>query len=238
MSAERSAQFTLDPEDAAEDALAALRRQRLVHSWQATEQGTYDVLVGRGTVGAMPLDPAGVLTLAAMLRRDRVSLSGRGYPMGYRTTRYDLSDGRFLDRYDSRVGRYLDDLPYTAYVPGGDPSGSAAVSFAARTRVEALALAGLARVRGRCTRCQQMRPLALHQDHWRPAPMIRCPGCDADTTTAITLLCDLCREPIVGNTHQGSGFLSSAWRHVATGRSHCDTTDHRWPGIRREAQLL
>lgn len=216
-------QCALDLDDAAEDTLAALRRNRLVLSWNTTDAGTYDVLVGRGTVDVGVLDADGVLALAASLRRDRVTLVGRGRLMGHRWTQYELSDGRHLDRHDGRHGRYLDEYPYSVYVPGGDPSGCAIFSFAARTRVEALALAGLTRVRGRCTRCAHLRPLTWHNHGWRPDPTIRCPGCDASAATSVTLLCHLCREPIVRDPAPGTGPFRCVWIHEATRNSFCDT---------------
>jgi hypothetical protein len=148
VSAERDgAGHRVAAEMAAEYALAALRRDRLVHSWQST--GTsFDIVVGRDSVGLGALGPSSVVLLAEQLRRDKVGIVGRGYPMGPRTTRYDLSDGRFADRYDSRRDRDWDDYRYTVYVPGADPSGCAAVDFAARTQNDALALASLTRVRG------------------------------------------------------------------------------------------
>jgi hypothetical protein len=91
-------------EVAAEVVLAELCRARLIHSWHS-DGDSFEVVVGRGTVGVSALDPVGVLRLATALRRDKVTIVGRGYPMGHRTTRYDLSDGRFIDRNDSRSGR-------------------------------------------------------------------------------------------------------------------------------------
>lgn len=233
-----------------EDALAALQRVHLIRSWRrrGTTPGShstipsdihtdlhsaipsdlrtgrvYEVVVGRGTVRVQNPDASGVLRLAHQLRRDRVTVVGTGYPMGYRTVRYPLSDGRFADRHDSRVDRYLDEFPYTVYLPGGDPSGCAAVSFAARTRTEALALAGLARVRGRCDRCHQLRP--LHVDGWRPDPAIPCPGCGADAGTPVSLLCHACHQPITHATTTDRWPSRLAWHHTATGRPFCSTAE-------------
>lgn len=94
----------LTDESAAGHALTALRRDRLVHSWQNTGTG-FDIVVGRGTVRLGLLDPAGVLRLADQLRRDEVTIVGGGYALGYRTVRYNLSDGRFAARHDNRAGR-------------------------------------------------------------------------------------------------------------------------------------
>jgi hypothetical protein len=91
----------------AEDALVALRRAGLIRSWEMNG-ASFVVVVGRGTVSVAAIDAPGVLHLASVLRRDKVTVVGRGYPVMYRTTRYDLSDGRFADRHDGRVGRYLD----------------------------------------------------------------------------------------------------------------------------------
>jgi hypothetical protein len=111
--------------------------------------------------------------LAEELRRDRIIILRSGYPMGYKTIRYDLSDGRFADRHGSRFGRYLGEYRYTVFLPGGSASGGAEVSFAARTQKEALALAGLARVRGRCAECGNPRPRCTSAggDPIRPSPV-------------------------------------------------------------------
>lgn len=221
-------------EAAAEDALAALRRHRLIHSWEAT--GTdFAIVVGRGTVGLSELDPSGVVLLAEHLRRDKVTLVGRGYPMGHRTTRYDLSDGRFADRYDSRRDRTFDEYQYTVYVPGADPSGCATVDFTARTQHDALALAGLTRLRGQCTRCETLRP--LHVASWRPDPGIPCPGCDADARTPVILLCCTCQQPIRRNRNAVWPY-QPAWRHTVTGTPFCQTSDRPRgiPGDRPQAR--
>jgi hypothetical protein len=84
---------------------------------------------------------------------------------------HNWTDGRFADRHDSRADRHQDRYAYTVYLPGGDPAGCAGVSLAARTQRDALALAGLARIRGRCTECDNHRP--LHVDQWQPDPAIR-----------------------------------------------------------------
>jgi hypothetical protein len=193
-------------EAAAEHALAALRRDRLVHSWHNTGTG-FAIVVGRGTVGLSALDPPTVLLLAEQLRRDKVTIVGRPYPMGHRTTRYELSDGRFADRHDGRVGRYLDAYRYTVFLPGGHRSGCATEHFAAATFKEALALAGLVRIRGRCQSCQSARPLRARD--WRPDPAIPCPGCGANATVPITVLCHRCHQPIVRNPTRATACSAS-----------------------------
>lgn len=221
-------------EAAAEHALAALRRDRLIHSWQ-NNGGSLEIVVGRGTVGLSPLEAPGVVLLAEHLRRDKVTLVGRGYPVGHRTTRYDLSDGRFADRYDSRRDRAFDEYRYTVYVPGADPSGCATVDFTARTQHDVLALAGLTRLRGQCTRCETLRP--LHVDSWRPDPAIPCRGCDADARTPVILLCWTCQQPIRRNLNAVWPY-QSAWRHTVTGNSFCQTSDRPRgiPGDRPQAR--
>lgn len=210
----------LDPSHAADEALAALRRSKLVRSWRVLDDGTYDVLVGRGTVDIDAMSAGGVLDLAAALTRDRVRIVSGAYDVGHLWTRFELSDGRFLDRHGSRVGRDAEDCPYSVCAPGGHVSGSAAVSLSARTRVEALALAGLMRVRGRCVDCGHLRPLSnLDDGGWQPDPTIRCPGCQAGATTGVALLCRSCGQPIFSRI--GSSFLSGAWVHADTGRSFC-----------------
>ena len=213
----------LDPSDAAEEALAALKRMKLVRSWSVLADGTYDVLVGRGTVDIDAMTADGVLDLAAALIRDRVRIVSGGYsPMGHAWTRSRLSDGRYLDRHDSIVGRGAEGCRYSVCAPGADASGSLAVSLAARTEVEALALAGLRRVRGRC-RCGHLRPLSIPDNgRWQPDPMIPCPNCQADSTTTVTLLCHSCGQPIVPRaSDSGSSFLPEAWWHVDTRNSSC-----------------
>ncbi len=212
-----SATHDASAEAAAENALASLRRQGLVRSWQATD-GTYEITVGRGTARVSTLAAAEVPLFAEQLRRDKITTVGKGYPMGHRTTRYDLSDGRFTERH--RNSR--DDLPYTVFLPGGSACGSAARSFAARTKKEALALASLARVRGVCDHCQTHRPLHVHE--WRPAPSIPCPGCNADAAAPITLLCRTCNQPIepCDNPARWTWPLSAAWQHTNTAHPFCD----------------
>jgi hypothetical protein len=208
---------------AAEDALAALRRSRLVRSWTITQDGAYDVLVGRGTVSVDPLDALGVLALAADLRRDRVTQAAPTHPMGSRTTRYPLSDGRVLDHHTCRADRYVDEFPFSVYVPGGEWDGCAAVDFAARTKTEALALAALVRVRGSCARCGHHRPLVWQlRRGWLPDPTIRCPKCDVDATAGVTVVCRGCKQPIVANPVPGHGPLISAWIHEHSRSSLCD----------------
>jgi hypothetical protein len=208
-------------EAAAEDALAALRRDRLVHSWESTG-ASFEIVVGRGTVGLSALTAPSVLLLAEHLRRDKVTLVGRGYAMGHRTTRYDLSDGRFADRYDSRRDRSFDEYPYTVYVPGADPSGCAVVDFTARTQTDVLAFAGLTRLRGQCNECGTLRP--LHVTSWRPDPAIPCPGCDADDRAPVILLCCTCQHPIRRNLNAVWPY-QAAWRHAVTGNPFCQTGD-------------
>ncbi|HET9144023.1 hypothetical protein [Actinophytocola sp.] len=225
------AQFEHDGSDltdahrAADRALVGLRRAGLIRSWQ-TDDGGYAVLVGRGTVRLPFLDVAGVVQFAAVLHRDKVSVVRPGYPIGHRTIRYRLSDGRFADRHDSRAARYLDQYRYTVYLPGGDRSGCAARQFAAWTVAEAVALAGLTRIRGRCHRCRSVRP--LHVDRWRPDPTIPCPGCGADETTPVTLLCHRCATPIQPVPPEAEP-LRIAWRHLASGAPDCDDS----PATRR-----
>jgi hypothetical protein len=203
---------------AAEAALAELRRVHLIYAWQATGND-FEVTVGRGTISIDPLGAAGVLRLAVALRRDRVTGLGRGYPAGHRTTRYELSDGRFADRHESCLGRYLNEYPYTVYLPGGDPSGCATVDFAARTKAEALALAGLARARGECTRCGSDRPLDVRS--WQPDPAVPCPGCGTSATTPAVLHCRSCRKPIMRNPWPRGWPYCDAWLHTATATPVC-----------------
>lgn len=203
---------------AAEDALLALRRAGLIRSW-TTNGASFLVVVGRGTVSVAALDAPGVLHLASELRRDKVTVVGRGCPIMYRTTRYDLSDGRFADLHDGRVGRYLDAYRYTVFLPGGDRSGCATEHFAAATLMEALALAGLVRVLGRCQSCQSARP--LHVRDWRPDPAIPCPGCGTDASVPVTVLCHRCQQPIVRNPDPGHGLFRVAWHHLASRSPDC-----------------
>jgi hypothetical protein len=222
-----------DAAAAADHALAALRRDHLIHSWQ--HNGTsYEVVVGRGTIEIPPLEAADVPQLAEELRRDRVTILGSGYPMGYKTIRYDLSDGRFADRHDSRFGRYLGEYRYTVFLPGGSASGGADVSYAARTQKEALALAGLARVRGRCVECGNPRP--LHVSRWRPDPTIPCPGCGAWEFTPITLLCGHCRQPISANDTPSRWPFGGAWQHTEAGDWYCDIEFRGYTADRPRAQ--
>jgi hypothetical protein len=145
--------------------------------------------------------------LASALRRDKVTVIGRGYPIMYRTTRYDLSDGRFADRHDGRVGRYLDAYRYTVFLPGAHRSGCATEDFAAATFKEALALAGLVRVRGRCQSSQSARRLRARD--WRPDPAIPCPGCGGNAAVPVTVLCHRCHQPIVRNPPQATACSAS-----------------------------
>lgn len=208
-----------DTHAAAAQALAGLRRTRLIRSWHTTSSGGYAVVVGRGTVRLPVLDATTVVHLADVLRRDKISGVGPSYPIGHRTTRYPLSDGRFDDRHDSRHGRYLDQYRYTVYLPGGDRSGCAAPHVAAWTLTEAVALAGLARIHGRCHHCGSTRP--LHVEQWRPDPAIACPGCGADDTTPVTLLCYRCGTPIRPSPAD-TGSFRIAWHHLASGSPDCD----------------
>lgn len=211
---------------AAEDALVVLRRAGLIRSWETTG-ASFVVVVGRGTVSVPALDAPGVLQLARALRRDKVTVVGRGYPIMYRTTRYDLSDGRFADRHDGRVGRYLDHYPYTVFLPGAHRSGCATEHFAAATLKEALALAGLVRILGRCQSCHSARPLRARD--WRPDPAIPCPGCGANTTVPVTVLCHRCQQPIVRSPHPGHGLFRVAWHHLASRSPECDTPPAHTP---------
>lgn len=206
---------------AAQDALVALRRADLIRSWD-TDGASFAVVVGRGTVSVPALDAPGVLHLARMLWRDKVTVVGRGYPIMYRTTRYDLSDGRFADRHDGRVGRYLDSYRYTVFLPGGHRSGCATEHFAAATLKEALALAGLVRVLGRCQSCKSARP--LHVRDWRPDPAIPCPGCGANASVPVTVLCHRCQQPIVRNPNPGHGLFRVAWHHITSSSPDCDAS--------------
>ncbi|MCI2422482.1 hypothetical protein MOQ72_34150 [Saccharopolyspora sp. K220] len=212
--------------------LTWLRRDKLIHSWEHTDDGI-DVVVGRGTIRLPPQDPSEIAPLAARLRRDTIATLGTGYPMGHRTTRYDLSDGRFADRHDSRIDRYLDPLPYTVLLPGGDPGGSAAVHFAAATKTEALALATLYRIRGRCLRCGTDRPLLART--WSPDPAIRCPGCRTDDQVPVQLHCRTCTAPIaaVRDTTRRVGLSRVVWEHTTTGSAYCATNPVGATGFER-----
>ncbi|MGH3779806.1 MAG: hypothetical protein ACRDRO_04020 [Pseudonocardiaceae bacterium] len=112
--------------------------------------------------------------------------------------------------------------PFEEY-PGGDPSGCAAVHLVAHTRKEALALAGLLRVRGRCIGCGASRP--LHVERWRPDSGIPCPGCGAGWVCAVTLRCRGCHQPIVPNKDPGVGMVRSAWCHTGS-TPYCDVEHH------------
>lgn len=87
--------------DAPDHALVTLRREQLIRSWSRNDHGNYDIdiVVGRGTVGLAAMSPAAATVLAGTLRRDQVTLVGPGYPLGHRTVRYNLSDGRVTDRH-------------------------------------------------------------------------------------------------------------------------------------------
>jgi hypothetical protein len=204
-------------EAAADHALAGLRRRGLIRSWQCADE-RFEVVVGRGSMRVARLDAASAVDLAAVLRRDRVTVVSRGVRVGHRWTRYRLSDGRFADRHDGRQGRYLEQYPYTVVLPGGGVCGCAADQFAAATLAEAAALAGLVRVRGRCHTCQAERP--LHVERWRPDPAIPCPGCGAGPATPVTLLCYRCQKPVTRTAERGIDRI--AWCHTDSGRPHCD----------------
>lgn len=213
--------------DQADAALAALRRNALIRSWE-TDQDTdrRTIVVGRGTVRPLTnLTAATTLDLAETLRRNAVTTTGDGYPMGHRTTRYRLSDGRFLDRNESRAGRYLDQYPYSMYLPGGSSSGSAEHHFAAQTLKEALALAGLKRVMGRCRSCDSLRP--VHVDEWKADPRLTCPACEAPATDEpLAIPCRWC--PLDVEAHSaGDWSYRTAWRHL-NGVIACDR--ERLPG--------
>lgn len=210
--------------DSAQDALAALGRGHLIRSWTVADTG-FDILVGRGTVSIDPMDPASVLWLATTLRRDRITVVGKPYPMGSRTRRYNLSDGRFADHYSGRHDRFFPEYAYTVYMPGGDRSGSAKEQFGASTLREALALAGLDRIRGRCEDCETLRPLHAART-WCPDPAIPCPGCGAAFTVPAHLLCASCKEPI-----EPASLFSTpypyAWHHSTAGSPRCAGTTDR-----------
>ncbi|HET6286484.1 MAG TPA: hypothetical protein VFG15_07005 [Amycolatopsis sp.] len=140
--------------------------------------------------------------------------------MGYATTRYPLDDGRLLDHHSSATVRDHPEFPYTVLASGGHPTGCAAVSFHARTRKEALALAGLGRVRGRCRRCGNPRPLIRREHHWVPDPRIDCPWCEAGADTDVVLLCRRCGAPISDNPARGPH--AKAWLHTGTWLARCD----------------
>lgn len=205
-----------------EEVLARLSRTALVRSWEPAGD-RYTVVVGRGSIAPSTLDWKEVQHLAAVLERDRVRLAGAGFPMGHATTRFRLSDGRLLDHNRSRIDRHPDH-PYTVLAPGGHPSGCAGTSLQARTRAEALALAALARVRGRCADCGHHRPL-VHHERWQPDPRIPCPSCGAAATAGIVLLCRGCGEPIQPALAREP--FGNAWLHTGTGREQCTAREHR-----------
>lgn len=208
--------------DVAEHTLLALRRARLVRSWRC-DGSLYTVEIGRGTLSPALLDAAGVTSLGRRLRRDRVTVACPRYLRGHRTYRYHLSDGRFTDRHDARRDRYLDQYPYSVFVPGAHSSGTAALHFAARTLAEATALAGFARVRGRCALCGSQRPLQARTR--RPDTGVPCPGCAADSLTPVTLECAGCHNPIVRVVGPPVLPWRASWVHTATRSPFCDS-DH------------
>lgn len=205
----------------ADAALADLRRHGLIRVWETDpDTDLRTITVGRGNIRPLAdQTPAGTLALAETLRRNAVTITGPGYPMGHRTTRYHLSDGRFLDRNDSRTSRHFDQYPYSTYLPGGSSSGSAEVHFGARTLKEALALAGLKRVMGRCRNCDSLRP--VHVDEWMADPRISCPACEAPATgEPLAIPCRWC--PLDVEQHSaGDYLLRTAWRHL-NGVVACD----------------
>lgn len=200
--------------------LVTLRREQLIRSWSRNDHGNYDIVVGRGTVALAAMSPAAATVLAGTLRRDQVTVVGPGYPLGHRTVRYNLSDGRVTERHGSRVDRLHHDFPYTVRLPGGDQYGYARDQFATRTLKEALALAGLDRVRGRCTDCGATRPLRV-SGTWIPDPALACPGCTAGPLTPAHPWCAVCEKPI---THADIDFgpLRFAWAHISTNSPNCD----------------
>lgn len=212
--------------------LAWLRRDQLIHSWTVTDDGI-NIVVGRGTTRLPTQDPTAIASLAARLRRDRIRIVGNGYPWGHGTTRYELTDGRALHHQRSRIGRVVDEFPYEVMLPGGHPSGCAIRLFSARTQAEALALAGMDRVCGRCVHCGTDRPLLART--WLPDPGIRCPGCSADYDAPVQLHCRACSAAIaaVQDITRRVGFNGIAWEHTTTGSPFCDTAPSSAPGFDR-----
>lgn len=205
-----------EPPEDVEAVLARARRWGLIYAWETTlgVARPYKVLVGRGSIGrgGALTDPE-VRALFDRLRRDNVTVrSNSPYDVGSRIQRYDLSDGRFLDRNHRRGDRHFDEHPYTVFLPGGAVSGSAEIWLSARTKREALALAGLSRVCGQCTNCKSMRPLNVRD--WTPDIGVHCPGCGAGLAAAVVLLCRNCTQPIEPYEDPLPSPWSSAWVHT------------------------